>query len=521
MSFEAKFETVVQQFLKSLNCYAGKSFVSVRLKSHDFPFSFLSVTDLLDELLLFNIASSLSNQQLLEAPYPYLLELTSDGEVALIDSDKALNKIMGRVTPAGAHRVIMAERSATRRKVDSSPRDGHLPAGMIVLVMFFLLSYLTRFPQSNTSQIFLYFSYLLALAVSFAIIQSSHGATTLIADFLCSAGSPCSVKEREGSILRVLPSLTFAYYLFSLLIISTGLADMAVYNVTSMGALAMSMITLTIQVKRKQFCALCLALSFIILIQAAHFVIQHNIAPPGLNEHVWTAVGGMWLLSIGVTGLVNNLLKTKREKDHLHLALFKQKRNLSNFITLLDAQPAASGPAPHVFEIGNAAAVLQLTVVCSLQCTPCASAHLLLDSLAEYHGDALKLVILFHTGLDKSRGYAAGLNYIIQAIHTESADPRRAGEMLRTWYDLRDIKAFRKLYPGYEEIDATTVNADMAHWCDINCIKATPTVFIGGHQLPPNFTFHDLKWIVPRLSKYHYRSSLPATTGGSNSLQAR
>jgi hypothetical protein len=76
---------------------------------------------------------------------------------------------------------------------------------------------------------------------------------------------------------------------------------------------------------------------------------------------------------------------------------------------------------------------------------------------------------------------------------------------LSAWFSMGntpDIEKWKNVYPVKGEIDQANVHEMISQhhqWCMDNQIKATPTIFINGKQLPVEFSINDLKFQIRRM----------------------
>lgn len=248
----------------------------------------------------------------------------------------------------------------------------------------------------------------------------------------------------------------------------------------------------------KQWCALCLAIQAILLLQfAATFLF---IFPPDFSFiniaallPLLIAYGLPALLWYTLKPLLHRLYIAKQERRAYH----RLKFNPDVFEALLKKQKAIQ-TSPHKVGItlGDAHAPNTLVKVCNPYCGPCSKAHPKMETLLQANPEKIHGRIIFMVPNDQeNKLYKTAIH--LTALGSNS--PAVIGQALDTWYhdEKKDYELFAAKYPLNGEIDMEKGNMDnMAAWCKENKISYTPTIFFNGHELPKEYDLEDVPYFL-------------------------
>jgi len=244
----------------------------------------------------------------------------------------------------------------------------------------------------------------------------------------------------------------------------------------------------------KQWCPLCLAVQALFWLEALCWYLWHfdpNTAYP-------LATLGLLLFSFALPVLVWVFAKPYLLKAQHAPALQKQLKIYTFDGKLLAWQlfsqnPIATAPLPAELALGQANAPVQITVVSSPTCQPCAQMHPDLHILAKRYPEEvnIKVRLLGHAGILASIfSYAldgkpatglATLEEVYQMVAKDGNTPTKL-KMARAGTD----KAF------YAQVQAA-IEAH-AQWAAAANIEATPTILVNGYPLPGHYTLKHLMW---------------------------
>lgn len=251
----------------------------------------------------------------------------------------------------------------------------------------------------------------------------------------------------------------------------------------------------------KQWCTLCLLVQGILLIQFITALIGGFFAFKnfnGVSVQSYLTIIGSFVTVFAVLLLLIPALKKAKDHNSKVLLLQRLKHNTQIFETLLDKQKSIGNSAEGLgIAIGNSNAKYIITKVCNPYCGPCAKAHPLIEELLN-DNNQLQLRIIFTASDNKDDIRAKPVRHLLAiAANGNEALTRKA---LNDWYlaDEKNYDVFASKYtqyfPGSEEVENNLKK--MNQWCDKTEINFTPTFFINGNQLPEMYNIEDLKYFI-------------------------
>lgn len=247
-----------------------------------------------------------------------------------------------------------------------------------------------------------------------------------------------------------------------------------------------------------QWCPLCLAVQAVLLLSgilSLFYVIQTGISSPE-PYHVFA------LLFIGLSVLILvhkgvSLLKTAGESKAYERKWKRLRYNPDVFNMLLRKETQIDHPTQELgIVIGDPNAKHEIIKVCNPYCGPCSKAHPELERLVHANPNVKVRVIFTATG-DQGDIRTAPVQHLL-AIE-EQYGPDVVRKALDNWYgaETKDYAVFASKYPMNGELLLQKHKIDnMKNWCDHMKIRATPTFFINGYELPDSYRISELKDIL-------------------------
>jgi uncharacterized membrane protein len=168
-------------------------------------------------------------------------------------------------------------------------------------------------------------------------------------------------------------------------------------------------------------------------------------------------------------------------------------RNSELFTTFLENQKSIQcGQLPNEIILGNPQANLEILIVCSAFCNPCARAHKELEDLVDYHAEEMKIIVRFavDNNLDTER------NKVTK--HILSLNPAIQAQALKDWFTTMDYTEWSSQYPVKLLQSIKELLTQHNNWCEYAQITHTPTIFINGKKLKEPYSYKHLR--------YHLRS---------------
>ena len=248
----------------------------------------------------------------------------------------------------------------------------------------------------------------------------------------------------------------------------------------------------------KQWCPLCLTVQVVLLLNAivsAIFITQNP-----LLQWNWYTISIMVLMGGGFVILSHfaiPILKEAKSSRSYERKWKKLRYNPSIFQSLLEKSDSITVPVNDIgIVLGNPNAKNEIIKVCNPYCGPCSTAHPELEHIIRRNSD-VRLRIIFTADGEESDIKTPPVIHLLAIA--ENASPEILQQALDDWYlpDNKDYKLFAQKYPMSGELNQQYKKIkQMDKWCNEMKIRATPTIYINGKELPDSYRIHELKNIL-------------------------
>lgn len=356
--------------------------------------------------------------------------------------------------------------------------------------------------ELNRSLFFL----LCGLAISSFLLWYEVDKSNPVLKQVCSGSAKTScgsvLSSKGASIFGIKWSnIGFSFFsggvLYLLLVAKGSLVGLRLVNLVATCALIYVPFSIYYQAKIvRKWCALCLAIQITIILMNASYLFSKSFQLPINEISIWDVIQlitcYLFMLFVG-----SNYVQLKRrtlEKKKFKIELQKLKHNDDIFHSLLNAQPNVSIPDRIGIVLGNPSGKYKITKVCNPYCGPCAKAHPEIEELLKSNPEVQVQIIFTATTHENDYRTRPVLHMLSVA---ESLDQSLTKKAIDDWYlsKEKDIEAYSAKYPLGSNLDEHTKKVSvMDSWCKSVGIKATPTFFINGFQLPNIYSVSDLKY---------------------------
>ncbi len=246
-----------------------------------------------------------------------------------------------------------------------------------------------------------------------------------------------------------------------------------------------------------QWCPLCLAIQALLFVNsltAIIFIFNSNVSIATFSGYAFFINLFLILFFATFTYQLVPLVKSARENNETKKRWKRLRYNPEVFQSLLDRSEKVLIPAKDLgIVIGNPSASNEIIKICNPYCVPCARAHPELESIIKNNSDVKVRIIFTASGEDDDKRTAPVTHLL--AIE-ETRGQKEVHRALDDWYlaNEKNYESFASKYPIGEELmkqkDKITA---MKNWCDRMKIRATPTLFINGSELPSSYNISELK----------------------------
>jgi protein-disulfide isomerase len=281
-----------------------------------------------------------------------------------------------------------------------------------------------------------------------------------------------------------------------------GLATFAViaeqFALLGIAAAAWSLISQKFIVK--QWCALCLSIAVVLVVQFAIALLT-----PGIAADFVLKGAALYSIAIAVVLLLvihplKRLIKSSIKEGSLQQQLKKWQQDASVFNGLSQLQEAVDiTPWANDLQIGNADAPVQLTIACNPYCGPCAKAHATIDALLHKQAKNLGVTVRFtaNTKIKEDKRTNA-VRLMLQECDGKS--PAEKAAILHNWFTHMSEEKWLQQYNPDRSLDVEDILKQQEAWAEAVNIQFTPTFFINGRQMPGQYKIDDLAVLLPQLT---------------------
>lgn len=507
-----------QNWLLLLGNKPNSKFCREEITTHpDYP-AMTAVTDFLDTGNMAYNAVQADASYIHEFNYPLLAHISQPGQqyLHLIPNASAWDT-QKEITQHWSGIVLYPEKNAawqneqnSRYQKDALKTKMYATLLMAVALGLFIGS---SMQQVNIAAAAFGLLSLLGLVISIFLLGSELGFQSEIVKQVCGAvsGGGCEkvlkskyakgifgITPADASVLYF--AAQFIFYLLSpyftgflncLLLISFAGAAIATWSIYTQA------------IKLKQWCALCLGIVAVLILQTGvAFLISDfenlagNMAIPFVNF--------LTLFTLLLIGLlpVKALIKTNKTNQHKLAELKKWKTDAGLFITQWQEEQAVDTAIwKNDLLIGNPAAPILITVACNPFCGPCAKAHVQLDELLHRYPNKVKVLVRFlcNAGDEKDKRTIA-VKAILQKV-TSLQNTIELQQMLTDWFAWMDYEKWNNTWQPDNNIDVTGKLKAHSKWVEDSAIQFTPTFFINGRKLPGRYNLDDITVLLPQLTE--------------------
>ncbi|MHA7059532.1 vitamin K epoxide reductase family protein [Aquimarina sp. M1] len=249
----------------------------------------------------------------------------------------------------------------------------------------------------------------------------------------------------------------------------------------------------------KNWCALCLIISFVLLTQGALLFVLSEI-----NTSFIFHYGFGFILISAICAISWVVFKTmftdKQRLEKKELESLKMKKNTDVFKTLLLKNSPIETQSVEGIVFGNLSAPIQVTAITNPNCSFCKEAFLGYKQLLKLFPDTIrvKLVLLVNHEDQKNEGTRIA-NQLINVYNSRGKS--KAFDALADWFVTKDLKKWSLKYG--DDLANTHIDA-LAHntiWCEENEILYTPETIINGYKKPSVYKVEELQFFIEYLSK--------------------
>lgn len=258
----------------------------------------------------------------------------------------------------------------------------------------------------------------------------------------------------------------------------------------------------------KKYCALCLALVAVLMLQFAVALAALPFA--GLTIMPFIMYAAAVLLLAVLLFPIKQLLKNNTNLQQQAAELKKWKTDASIFNALsANERMVDTSIWENDLLLGNANAPIKITVACNPYCGPCAKAHKALDELLEMYPNEVAVQVRLLCSPDNEKDSRTIATKAILQQAAVIKENKKLQQMIGDWFHFMDLEKWKTSWNGEAEKNVESKLLQHQQWTTDAAIKFTPTFFINGKHLNGKYNLENIKQLIPKL----------AEAGAENGLQ--
>ncbi len=508
---QAPLFSTVHQWLKALGIRTNTAFVKEQITTHpDYP-AIISVADFLDAGNMQYKAVEADVSYIKEFNYPLIAHINSSGGgyMQLIHELADWDRLK-EITEHWSGVVFFPEKNANWSNTDhENAKRVQVQKNIFAVIAASIGLGLFAFTALQTNSVsFLVFGFfaLIGLVISFFILNAELGFQNTIVKQVCGAVSAGGCEKvlnskHAKSFLGFTPAdlgliyFTTQFFCFLASPYSARLGQV-MYAVALIGLPVAALSLYTQSVILKQYCALCLGLVVVLLVQAGLSVFNFSLDTFLIQTF---ASAALLFASLGLVLFpIKNLLNTNEQNKRKANELRKWKSDATIFNAMLQQQQQVDTTIwEHDLILGNPNALILITVACNPYCGPCEKAHEQVDDLLNLYPNevAVQLRLMCNPENLSDPRTVATAKILVQSLNI--TENKKLKDMLTDWFHLMDLEKWEAKWPALHVDGVQQFSQRHDAWMKEAEIRFTPKFFVNGKMLPNKYTLTDLKNILP------------------------
>lgn len=252
----------------------------------------------------------------------------------------------------------------------------------------------------------------------------------------------------------------------------------------------------------KEYCALCLGLVAVLLLQFALAGFNFNASNFVLMQLL--AAATLFIIIAAILFPIKNLLNQNKKNSFKAKELVRWKTDANIYNALLNQEQEVDNSIwDNDLILGNPNAPILITVACNPYCGPCAKAHTLLDEILDQFPNKVAVQIrLACNPVDLSDARTQATAAILQnAVSLNNGKDLQT--MLTDWFHMMDLPKWSAKWQAKNENDVQEVLDAHNNWNQQSNIRFTPSFFMNGKAMPTKYSIDDVQKILPDLLLLH------------------
>ncbi|MEM6685786.1 MAG: vitamin K epoxide reductase family protein [Bacteroidota bacterium] len=502
----------MEQIILSLltnNSYldVNRELLNLQLLSHpEYP-SVKSITDTLDYFEIENLAASVPKEALDQMPDSFLALVKGERTDEVVLVEKKRNAI--QIVNADEKKEKLTETAFSERwngtivAVEEKEKKSGVQSIQSVLPYFIVAAVASANVILNFNFTYLLYTALtlVGLYISILIIREDLGIKSKAVAKVCGTiakSSTCGeVINTEGNKIFGIISLSDASFVFFaglfLILSSIGFHQATLLGMSLAGLPVVGYAIYRQGVVLKKWCALCLLIAGILVLQTALLAVTFNFYWYFFTEYVIQLVGIFALLYIAWM-YCKSYWESHEKLATTETDFLKFKRNPELFKTLLQEQSVTNTKViPEQLRVvfGNPNGVIKLQSVTNPLCGYCTAAFESYDKLMSTYGNDIQLEFIFNVPPDAKN---KSTQISSQLIDLYLKDPKQSYAALKEWFADRNVEIWQAKFGLSESAMVQEILEAHKDWCNINDVNYTPASILNNQFFPKSY---DIKVTSP------------------------
>jgi uncharacterized membrane protein len=489
-------------------------FEDLFLSHPNYP-SIFAITDSLDVLSIENIALKVPKEQFIDLPESFLAIYnnhisfaTKTATAITIETEETKHqKLSFNEFLMGWNEVVIAIEPNINTIVKKEKKNLNWLVYTLPLITLIAVSFVSH--NYNFNSIVLLATSIIGLMLSVFIVQEKLGIKNEVASRFCNINPNAScdsvIKSKKSEInqwlgFSDLPLLFFSISSVSILI----QPEFSNKIVGFMSLLVIPAIAYSIWLQKfelKKWCVLCLAVSFVIILQSVVFTLGNDSWFHNDVTDSYAFIFSTILLTFiwfAIKPILEN--KIKFEKEVNELMRFKRNFNVFQFLSK-DIEEYDDFEKLKGITFGNKNAATQITLILSPSCGHCHTAFEDAYELIQNHSEKTHLTILFNINPENEDNTYKIVAETLLALNEQ--DPQKAKEAIIDWHINRlDLENWKRKWTV--ETPHLLVNKQLQnqyYWCLKNDFNYTPIKIINDKLFPEEYKINELKYFINNFSE--------------------
>ena len=486
-----------------------EAFEDLFLSHPNYP-SLFAITDSLDVLSIENLAIKVPKEQFIDLPESFLalyngnivLTKKTNKSVIIENDTEKQQKLTFNEFLSGWEEVIIAIEPNVNPILKKEMTNTKW--GFFILPFIALVLVSTTFMNYNLNSIVLLSTSIIGFILSVFIVQEKFGIKTELTSKLCNINPNVScdsvIKSEKSEINKWigfsdLPLLFFSISILSILI----QPEFSNKIVAFISLLAVPAIAYSIWLQKfeiKKWCVLCLAVSFVIVLQSVVFTLGNetgfNYVITDFRIFIFSTIllSSIWF---SLKPIIQN--KIKFEKEANELMRFKRNFDVFQFLSK-DIEEYDDFEKLTGIEFGNKNAATQITLILSPTCGHCHKAFEEAYALFQKYSEKTHVTILFNINPENEDNTFRIVVETLLALNEQ--DPEKAKEAIIDWHINRlELENWKRKW--IIESPHLLINKQLQnqyYWCLKNEFNYTPVKIINNNLFPEGYEIKELKYFI-------------------------